>query len=179
MNELSLGDLWRKRSGGPFRARQRQYINAGFLQGSISHFGAFFAGSPRTAAEAGCPRAPLPRPTISQDPVHLRARESADRAVAAHGPVPESLCRTRWRKGNPSATRNMVRYGPSGSTGFAVPRPRQRRRASVPHGASPTSLSAAPHSVAQGEFRASPSRTRAPRSSGSAPHGRHSMSDSG
>jgi len=40
---------------GPFERVLDSYINAGFLQGSITHFGAFFAGSPRTAAEAACP----------------------------------------------------------------------------------------------------------------------------
>ena len=40
---------------GPFERVSDSYINAGFLQGSIRHFGAFFAGSPRTAAEAACP----------------------------------------------------------------------------------------------------------------------------
>ena len=40
---------------GPFERVLDSYINAGFLQGSITHFGAFFAGSPRTAAQAACP----------------------------------------------------------------------------------------------------------------------------
>jgi hypothetical protein len=40
---------------GPFERVSDSYINAGFLQGSIPHFGAFFAGSPRSAAEAACP----------------------------------------------------------------------------------------------------------------------------
>jgi hypothetical protein len=40
---------------GPFERFSDSYVNAGFLQGSIEHFGAFFAGSPRTAAEAACP----------------------------------------------------------------------------------------------------------------------------
>jgi hypothetical protein len=40
---------------GPFERVSDSYINAGFLQGSITHFGAFFAGSPRTAAQAACP----------------------------------------------------------------------------------------------------------------------------
>lgn len=40
---------------GPFERVADSYVNAGFLQGSITHFGAFFAGSPRTDAEAACP----------------------------------------------------------------------------------------------------------------------------
>lgn len=40
---------------GPFERLADSYVNAGFLQGSITHFGAFFAGSPRTDAEAACP----------------------------------------------------------------------------------------------------------------------------
>jgi len=40
---------------GPFERVSDSYINAGFLQGSITHFGAFFAASPRTAEEAACP----------------------------------------------------------------------------------------------------------------------------
>jgi hypothetical protein len=31
------------------------YINAGFMQGSITHFGSLFAGYPKSAAEAACP----------------------------------------------------------------------------------------------------------------------------
>jgi hypothetical protein len=42
-------------AAGPFERVSDSYINAGFLQGSITSFGAFFAGSPRTAAEAACP----------------------------------------------------------------------------------------------------------------------------
>ncbi|HEU4583001.1 MAG TPA: hypothetical protein VFS67_32300 [Polyangiaceae bacterium] len=40
---------------GPFERVSDSYINAGFLQGSIQHFGAFFAGAPRTEADAACP----------------------------------------------------------------------------------------------------------------------------
>ena len=40
---------------GPFERVNDSYINAGFLEGSITHFGAFVAGLPRTAAEAACP----------------------------------------------------------------------------------------------------------------------------
>jgi hypothetical protein len=40
---------------GPFERVADSYVNAGFLQGSITRFGAFFAGSPRTDADAACP----------------------------------------------------------------------------------------------------------------------------
>jgi hypothetical protein len=40
---------------GPFERLPDSYVNAGFMQGSIKHFGAFFAGYPKTPSETSCP----------------------------------------------------------------------------------------------------------------------------
>jgi hypothetical protein len=40
---------------GPFTRLPDSYVNAGFMQGSIKAFGAFFSGYPKQPAQAGCP----------------------------------------------------------------------------------------------------------------------------
>jgi hypothetical protein len=39
----------------PFERVPDSYINAGFMQASVRHFGLFFAGYPKSGAELGCP----------------------------------------------------------------------------------------------------------------------------
>src|SRR5260370_42596758 len=42
-------------AAGPFTRLPDSYANAGFMQGSIKAFGAFFSGYPKQPAQAGCP----------------------------------------------------------------------------------------------------------------------------
>ena len=41
--------------GDPFERVADSYVNAGFMQASITQFGLFFAGSPKTPAQTNCP----------------------------------------------------------------------------------------------------------------------------
>jgi hypothetical protein len=40
---------------GPFARIADSYVNAGFMQGSVSEFGYFFAGAPKTSDQLACP----------------------------------------------------------------------------------------------------------------------------